>query len=426
MEIMDPRLNFFETAPIQLAIEKSTYQDYTPITALADQQPIHFLITGSPKQCWDLKSSYLMVKAKITKADGSAPLTAAEVSVVNNTFYSLFQEVQATLNDKPITESNSMFPLRKYIEFITTFENDAQRWVAPSVNFVKDVAGKMDVTKKSHTNTALATRAVMFDAGKPAEMLGRLPLDLANQDVVIPPNCKLEFKLIPSKDNFMIKKDPADNEVYKIKILEVRLYLACLELADSNLIALNKMLETDNARWFITRVEMKSITIASGHQSVQRDNVFSGKLPKRLTMVFVSEAALAGSYILNPFNFQHFTLNHLALNVNGEMVPSVPFTPDFAGGNYIRDYMLGMQDGLHKVFSDHAANISYEEFAKGYTIYVFDLTPNKSVDMCPQLTGNIRVEAKFGTALAATVQMIFYAEYDDVIELSKTELITPY
>ena len=112
METMDSRLNFFERLPVQMAIQKFTYQDFTPITALGDQQPIHFLITGTPKQCWDLKSSYFTVKAKITLANGGDIANNEEVGVVNNLLYSMFQEVKATLNDKPITDSNSQLPAR--------------------------------------------------------------------------------------------------------------------------------------------------------------------------------------------------------------------------------------------------------------------------------------------------------------------------
>ena len=59
-------------------------------------------------------------------------------------------------------------------------------------------------------------------------------------------------------------------------------------------------------------------------------------------------------------------------------------------------------------------------------MYVFDLTQNKSSDLNPNVQGTIRIEAKFSTALAATVQMILYAEYDTLLEIGKTEVISPY
>ena len=427
LESMDSRLGIFEKAPLQLAIERSTYQDFTPITALGDQQPIHFLVSGTPRQCWDLKSSYFTVKAKVTLANGGDIGNAEVVSVANNLLYSMFQEVHASLNDKPITESNTLLPAREYLLRLLNLSNDANNWLQPSVIWVKDVAGQMDIQVRAGANTAMATRTAPFLTSNQVEMLGRLPIDLANQDLVIPPNCKFEFKLTPSKDAFVLTKAHDNAVMYKLKIMEVRLYMACLELNDSALIAMSQMLETDNVRWPINKIEMKTITIAGGHQTVQRDNVFSGKLPKRITLGFVSEAAMAGSYILNPFNFQHFGLNYLALNVNGEMVPSIPYTPNFAaGGGYIRDYMFGLHDGLRKVFSDGAVNITYDEFKAGYMIYVFDLSQNKSTDLNPQVNGNIRIEAKFSAALAAPVQIIILAEYDALIELSKTEVITPY
>ena len=48
-------------------------------------------------------------------------------------------------------------------------------------------------------------------------------------------------------------------------------------------------------------------------------------------------------------------------------------------------------------------NITYPEFKGGFMMYVFDLKQNKSSDLNPDVEGNIRVEAKFSTALAAPV-----------------------
>ena len=426
METVDSRLNFFERLPVQMAIQKVTYQDFTPITALGDQQPIHFLITGSPKHCWDLKSSYFTVKAKITLPNGGDIANNEEVGVVNNLLYSMFQEVKATLNDKPITDSNSHFPARMYMQTLGSFGMEAQTWEEPSQVWFKDTAGHMDDLLRS-TTPALTARTAPFLTSQTVQMLGRLPLDLANQETALPPSCKLEIRLTPSKDAFVLKKAAANAVLYKLKILEVRIYMACLELSDAALVAFNKMLDVDNIRYLVDKVEMKTITIAQGHQVVQRDNVYVGKLPKRVTLAFVTEAAMAGSYNLNPFNFQNFGLNSLALNVNGEMVPSIPFTPNFAdGGTYIREYMFGLQDGLRKIFRDRSVNITYAEFKGGFMMYVFDLTQNKSSDLNPDVEGNIRIEAKFSTALAAPVQMILYAEYDTLLEIGKTEVISPY
>ena len=49
MENIDPRLSVFEMPTLQLAIQNSWYQEYTPIPALGQGQPIQFVLNGVPK-----------------------------------------------------------------------------------------------------------------------------------------------------------------------------------------------------------------------------------------------------------------------------------------------------------------------------------------------------------------------------------------
>ena len=91
-------------------------------------------------------------------------------------------------------------------------------------------------------------------------------------------------------------------------------------------------------------------SIPRGQTSVLHENIYLGTLPRRLVLCFVDDMAMAGSYQQNPFNFQHFGINHLALYVNGEMIPHQPYQPNFATGRYLRDY-LSIFQGTDTKFS---------------------------------------------------------------------------
>jgi hypothetical protein len=62
---------------------------------------------------------------------------------------------------------------------------------------------------------------------------------------------------------------------------------------------------------------------------------------------------------------------------------------------------------------------SKEFYAKGNTLFGFDLTPDMSEIGAFQLIkqGNLRVEIHFAEALTATINVIMYAEFDNVIKI---------
>ena len=76
------------------------------------------------------------------------------------------------------------------------------------------------------------------------------------------------------------------------------------------------MVMKENRNYIIahTKETRKTLNIPSRGTSYTFDNVFNGKLPDRLALAMVPNAAVIGSYSANPFNFQNFGLNYIALD----------------------------------------------------------------------------------------------------------------
>ena len=104
---------------------------------------------------------------------------------------------------------------------------------------------------------------------------------------------------------------------------------------------------------------------------------------------------------------------------NGEPVQLRPLKPDIESHNYINCYET-LYRGLNKLDGERSSIIKRVDWDKGYSLFAFDLTPDVDADDHYGLIkhGNLRLEIEFAEALAATIVVIVYAEFDNIVEIT--------
>lgn len=421
-------LDLFAVPPTQNSVEDGSMHCYRPMAALADSSPIEFIVSGHGDEYIDLAHTALHLLVKIVPevpppANVGAAVVVPVTGPINNWMHSIFSQVDVYLNQKCVTPPSNHYNYRAYIENLLNYGSDAKNSHLRSVLWEKDVTNFDSIAVAE--NTGFGKRYERTKDTKTIELYGNLHCDLFNQDKFLLNGVEINVRLIKANAAFHLMSAGSGN----IEIVDANLFVRKVKINPSILVAHARALSIAPAKYPITRVDIKSITIPTGVQSKSIDNLYLGQLPKRCIVGFVRNEAYNGDFKRNPFKFEHFNYNFLALYIDSVQIPSKPLTPSFANSIYTRSYhTLFSGSGIH--FGDTGNEITLDEYPNGFCLAAFDLTADLSSHESHWniiRSGSLRLEVRFENPLPDTITALIYSEFDNLIEIdSNRNIIIDY
>ena len=116
-ECVKTELDLFSVPPTQVSLEKGSWIDHQLVS---DGGPITFLCPGTEDYV-DLSKTILVVRAKVTKANGNDLDADEHVGIVNNFLHSLFKQVDVFLKEKQVTQATGTYAYRAYLETLLNY-----------------------------------------------------------------------------------------------------------------------------------------------------------------------------------------------------------------------------------------------------------------------------------------------------------------
>jgi hypothetical protein len=283
-ECTKSELDLFEVPPTQTSVEHGYWEQKGLTSALTDQGPYEFAVSGAGDEYIDLANTYLFVEAQIVADDDTALDARADVGPVNLWMHSLFSDVIVSLNEKLVSPLTSLYP---YIETLLSYGPAAKKSQLTGVMWYKDRPGHQ--YKRTTDNKGFTARKSLTAQSKSVQMMGKLHLDLFCQEKYLLNHVNLKIKLRRSRDVFVLM---ADAETYKIKIKDLALFVRNVQLNPAVRMGHVKALEMTSCKYPIRRIEVKVDTVPSGNMNYIQDNMFLGQLPKRLIIGCVDSRLL--------------------------------------------------------------------------------------------------------------------------------------
>lgn len=417
-------LDLFKQLSVQTAILSRRDVRIRPISSIdGGGNTIEFLISGAGDDYIDPQEIYLTLKVNLYKSAGVNVAETDKVSPANNLLHSLFEQIDVYVNDRCISSSDNNYAYRAYFTSVLGFTPDEKNSVLSTIGWTTDDPGEYDnidpnpkdaANVARNTNSGLVERRKPFLGGKTVELYGKLYCDLFQQDRLIINKVDIRIKLVKKSSDFCVL---GDNGIIEIKDAELR--VDKVTLSPDNQWGIEEALKGQNITYPLRHIVTTAHSVAAGKQSAVIDNLFLGPLPERIFFGCVLSAAYHGSKATNPFNFKHFAANEVSINVDGVQIPSIPYKIDFTTDEYKQPY-VDLQRVVGKYLTGTSNGLTLNDYKNGCAIYGFDLTADKSAgDNHYHLVkqGNIRLDIRFKNALASTIMVIIFAEFQKVLEI---------
>ncbi len=119
-------LDLFAVPLAQTSIEDGRWVERSPLSSI-DSRNIEFKITGSESKYLDFANTYIVVKVKLTNADGRNLEADKDVGPVNLFLHSIFKQVDLVLGDTLVSHSEDTYSYRSYLETLLSYGVDAKK-----------------------------------------------------------------------------------------------------------------------------------------------------------------------------------------------------------------------------------------------------------------------------------------------------------
>ena len=266
------------------------------------------------------------------------------------------------------------------------------------------------VSSDMRVNHGFNVRFRLSSGSARINMVAPLCHDFFNMDNHIAPGNRIQIRLSRAPDALVLNSYMP--RAYRLRLHEIKLHVHAI-------IRRERVPRPMVERYRYNETHMRTHAIPQGTSVYTWKVNYEGVMPKALIVGMVSTQAFYGAYHLNPFNFQHFGIKYLGLDIAGEEYPTTGLTFDFTQHptpHAARAYRW-IFDNSGAIGPGRGNLISYPGFETGQFLVPFDLSPDKcnGLHNHESRTGSININMRFERALAIPVTMVVECVYNRML-----------
>lgn len=118
-----------------------------------------------------------------------------------------------------------------------------------------------------------------------ATFFGRLLTDLSSASCGLPPSCKVKIELDRTSDEFFLLTQETDTEKYKVKILNIALYVPVAQLSQTVYNQISTLHAKQDVAIHFRRLEVRPFSLNRNSEEYNSNNLFVEEIPCRLILI---------------------------------------------------------------------------------------------------------------------------------------------
>ena len=205
----DSRFSIFQPPALDISTQSEITVEYRPIGTITKGQSIDFLIPNTNVYYTDLSRTYLRLRARILRQDGSVTTFTDgtdpapkidKVAFAQLPLSTCFRQVDIMLNQTLMSSQIGVnAPYKAVLDHLVYKDKEYLNSSAQTALFYYDTPGHMDAVDvtSAGSNKGLLRRFEWSKDGAEIFIQGTLPHDLSELQQYIPSNIDIKIKLLP-------------------------------------------------------------------------------------------------------------------------------------------------------------------------------------------------------------------------------------
>jgi hypothetical protein len=204
-----------------------------------------------------------------------------------------------------VFNSNQLYSYKVYLDTELSYPKDIKNTFLGLVGYATDGSDQDAVS-----NVGFKNRQKYFSKNNAAQFITNIDSDLFCQDLYLINNCEIDIEVTPQNDDFMLLKDAANADKYRLELVNIKLYVKMIELMDGLSLDLAKRLDFNPARYSMRKTMLKSLFISEGRYEFN-SNIFTDEVHRRVILGLLENEAFHGHLNKSPFNFKNFDVQDI-------------------------------------------------------------------------------------------------------------------
>ena len=315
------------------------------------------------------------------------PGDVAKVSPVNMMCQAMWRDIEIKMNGIVVTKNaNLEYPYKAMFETLLTYSPDALETHMQSEMWAPD-----DYEERAHYDKTVGldwdadyqkTKSFLRKQSKYCQnnefdFSMQLHTELNSVNGFLLDDIPYQIKLIRNDPTFFLRTSNgglgADVGQYSVEFTRLNVSGVFMKPSPAIKQKIHAAISRNDATYKTVRTSILTNQVMKGANSFLFNNIFSSDhLPDQIFIAMVNMDAKNGDITKDPFNFQHFDVNSIRLQVNNKSFPVEPLTPDFANDNFMQTYKHLYENSSIKT-NNVGLSITPTAFAHGCTIFGWDL-----------------------------------------------------